>query len=151
MSFIISYSVYSNELETYRAFYYGVCLNEIDIHDFSSFLELRAGNNDVVEEAYHSMIWFLWADYYVNPIKKWKCFNQGREGLEKLIAKHTENIELRFLRLTIQENVPDFLEYNSNKKEDKEFVYRKLQDISDTDLRDKIINYLCYRNMTQIK
>ena len=151
MSFVISYNTFSNELEQYRSLYYGVCLNETDIHDFSNFLELHSKNDDEVKKGYQAVIWFLWADYHWSPVKKWKCFSKGKDSLDELISANRDNVELRFLRLTIQDNSPKILGYNSNIEKDKDFIYSKLDEISDVDLKDRIVNYLRHNSMIKIE
>lgn len=52
-------------------------------------------------------------------IKKGRYFSSGREILEETIAKDPTNIELIFLRYTIQYNVPSILGYKGNLEEDR--------------------------------
>ena len=48
--------------------------------------------------------------------------------IERVIAKYPDDIELRFLRLTIQNNAPSFLNYSDNTKEDKDKIIKGLVD-----------------------
>ena len=152
MSLLISHTAFSKDaISNCRNYYYGVCLSEVSIKDFDSYLQLHKGSENESIKGYQSVIWFLWADYYINPIKKWKCFTIGIEKLDQLIESHKDNAELRFLRLTIQENTPKFLGYNENIKEDKQFIYNQLSEIVDKDLYQRIVSYLCYNGMAKIK
>ncbi len=152
LSLVISHNVYSKDaISICRDYYYGVCLNEESIHDFDSYLTLHKERADVAVEGYRAVIWFLWADYYVNPIKKWKCFNKGKDRLEELIGENRNNVELRFLRLTIQDNLPDFLGYNSNINDDKDFIYHQISSIVDKDLYGRIVLYLRFNGMAKIE
>jgi len=138
MCLLISHSIYSNETAiNFRDYYYGVCLDETSIQEFDTYLSLYKDSKDPTVNGYQSVIWFLWADYYVNPLKKWKYYSKGVIKLDQLIESYPDNLELRFLRLTIQENVPKFLGYNKNLKEDKEFIYKNLTNILDKDLKKK--------------
>ena len=64
--------------------------------------------------------------------------------MEQAVIEEPENIEIRFLRYTIQTNIPDFLNYD-NLKEDRQFILENLtlQDflVVDNDLKQRIINY----------
>jgi len=152
LGLLISHNVYSNEnAVNFREYYYAVCLDQNSVQEFDSYLELYKDSKDVTVKGYQSIIWFLWADFYLNPIRKWKCFNKGIEKLDQLIESHSDNLELRFLRLTIQDNVPNFLGYNANLKEDKEFIHNNLSKILDEDLQERITYYLSYNNITNIK
>jgi hypothetical protein len=152
MSLLISHKAFSKDvISNCRDYYYGVCLSEVSIKEFDSYLKLHKDSDDESINGYKSIIWFLWADYYVNPIKKWKCFARGIDKLDQLIDTYAENPELRFLRLTIQGNVPDFLGYNGNIEEDKEFINNHLSKITDKDLYERIVSYLCHNSMVKIK
>jgi len=150
MGLIISYSAFSNNTAiNCRKYYYSVCLKEIRVEDFQDYLDLHQETDDIIIQGYQTIIWFLWADYFINPIQKWKCFNKGKSMLEELINENPENIELRFLRLTIQDNLPFFLGYHQNKTKDRIFVFNQANNIPDKDLSTRIINYLCYNSMAK--
>ena len=48
------------------------------------------------------------------PTKKLSLFIEGKNLLENAIAKHPKNVEMKLLRLMIQENAPRFLGYSDN-------------------------------------
>ena len=64
----------------------------------------------------------IWANHVFNPIAKWSTFKKGKNNLENAIQMDADNIELRWLRLSIQSNIPGFLNYNDHIKEDKYFI-----------------------------
>ncbi len=74
-------------------------------------------------------------------IKK-EYFNKGKELLEFIISKNPKNIELRFIRLTIQEKTPKFLKYKEYISEDKRFIYNHLKSVTDRDLKDYIKEFV---------
>src|ERR1700759_1441265 len=53
------------------------------------------------------------AKHAFSPISKWRLFSKGKDILETAIARDTTSAELRFLRLSIQDNCPWFLGYRS--------------------------------------
>lgn len=53
---------------------------------------------------------------------KSKKFKEGATLIEYAIAKEPNAIEIRMIRLSIQENVPKVVNYRGNKKEDKQFI-----------------------------
>lgn len=53
---------------------------------------------------------------------KSKKFKEGATLIEYAIAKEPNAIEIRMIRLSIQENVPKIVNYRGNKKEDKQFI-----------------------------
>ncbi len=59
------------------------------------------------------------------PWNKLKQFNKGREQIEKAVKLNPENYEIRFIRFTVQSNIPGILDYN-NLDEDKKFILKSL-------------------------
>lgn len=148
---IIAFNVHGNESTiSFRTYYYEVCLQKTPVEEFETFLELHEDRKDLTIEAYRSAICFLWSDYYFNPVKKWNCFIKGKTSMEQLIQRNPNNIEIRFLRLTIQENIPDFLGYNSDTKEDRQFISENINEITDNDLHNRIVSYLHNNKLSKI-
>lgn len=77
---------------------------------------------------------FLMAKYSINPLSKYNYFKKGKSQLEAAIKKDGENVELRFLRWMIQENIPRFLGYNKHIQSDKSFVLSRYQSTGDQEL-----------------
>lgn len=72
---------------------------------------------------------------------KISALKTGTEKLETAIEKKPNNVELLFLRLTIQLNLPRFLGYNDDIESDKLFVldnYKSAPPI----LKSRIINFI---------
>jgi len=72
--------------------------------------------------AYLGSLQTIWANHVFSPISKLKTFNKGKKNIEQAIKKEPDNVELRFIRLSVQKNAPTFLEYHSNIKEDIQFI-----------------------------
>lgn len=53
---------------------------------------------------------------------KSKKFKEGSSLIEYAVANEPNSIEIRMIRLSIQENVPKVVHYSGNKKEDKKFL-----------------------------
>lgn len=64
----------------------------------------------------------IWANHVFSPLSKLSTFNKGKKNIERAIKKEPDNAEYRFIRLSIQKNVPSILGYKSNIKEDTEFL-----------------------------
>jgi hypothetical protein len=57
-----------------------------------------------------------------NPFTKLSYFNKGRSALERAVAQDPTSVELRYLRFTVQTNVPALLNYRSKLNEDKKIL-----------------------------
>ena len=71
---------------------------------------------------------------------KLELFKQGKSLLEKEIEDSPTNIEYRFIRLSIQEHIPEILNYNNNIMEDKKIIVLKYTTL-DKELQTIIMNY----------
>lgn len=98
--------------------------------------------NNSTYKGYYGAGKIFMAKHYLNPYSKLKTFNEGKEILESAINSDSMNVELRFLRLSIQNNSPTFLGYMKNIEEDKTYLSRCLPSIKDEQLKTIITNYL---------
>jgi hypothetical protein len=81
------------------------------------------------------------AAHAFNPLTKLKYFNTGKKILESAILIDNNNIELRYLRYTLQEHSPSLLAYKSNMQEDKIFLMQNISEKlkqSDSDLFERV-------------
>ncbi|MBJ2173084.1 hypothetical protein JBL43_02465 [Aureibaculum sp. A20] len=77
---------------------------------------------------------------------KKEYFKKGAAMLETVIANNTNNIELRLIRLSVQENSPKILKYKTNIDEDKTFIYSQLPHIRNAALKKHIRGYVSHSN-----
>ncbi len=74
-------------------------------------------------------------------INKMSNFNKGKDLLEQAIRARPSELELHFLRLTIQYNLPGFLGYKSDIDGDKKFVLDHFSEAG-PNLKERITNYV---------
>lgn len=84
----------------------------------------------------------LMAKHAFNPFSKLSYFKKGKLMLKSAINADQTNVELRFLRYTIQTNVPGFLNYNSDKNLDRTFISQSLPKLKDQELKKIISEFL---------
>ncbi|MBI35146.1 MAG: hypothetical protein CMP67_07270 [Flavobacteriales bacterium] len=143
----ISLSFSSNDLYKVRELYFKVSLEEEELETFENYLNKKIKTSNPEIEGYKCVLWFLKAKEYYNPYKKYEAFSEGKKQLELLITKNPNSIELRFLRLTIQDNLPGFLGYDDNITEDNKFIKKNIKSLkNDLDLIKRINAYLAQRN-----
>lgn len=80
----------------------------------------------------------IWANHANNPVSKLRAFNQGKEQIERAIKQDPRNPELRFIRLSIQQNAPFFLGYRSKIEEDRAWIEARKQDITSSIVKQNI-------------
>lgn len=64
----------------------------------------------------------IWANHVLSPIAKLKTFKEGKKLIDEAVERESNNIEIRFIRLSVQKNAPAFLGYKSHVEEDEEFI-----------------------------
>ena len=107
-------------------------------------------------KGYMATMLFLKSRIYKFPFKKMSFFNRGKTLLEESIDENPSNLELRYLRYSIQNKAPDFLGYNNWVMQDLEFIKNNIDQIqisnnikviilknillyNDVNLQDKVI------------
>lgn len=87
-------------------------------------------DNSATHMAYLGGVQTIWANHVFSPISKLNTFKEGKKNIEQAIKKEPDNVELRFIRLSVQKNAPSFLGYKSNINEDTEFIKKNRNQIS---------------------
>ena len=64
--------------------------------------------------------------------EKISTFKEGSKLIESAVASESNNIEIRLIRLSIQENVPGIVNYKKNIKEDVTFILKHFKEQSTT-------------------
>ena len=83
--------------------------------------------NTPISNAYKGAYTMMKAKYVNSPFKKYAYFNEGKALIEKAIEQAPNNVEIRYLRVTLQVNLPKFLNYYENINNDIDFVLTNLK------------------------
>lgn len=108
-------------LDEIRANYTKVVSDKELCHKMISDLQKTRGKSGV-HQAYLGGLQTIWASHVFSPISKLNTFKEGKKNIEQAIENEPKNVELRFIRLSVQKNAPSFLGYKSNIKEDTTFI-----------------------------
>ncbi len=85
----------------------------------------------------------MMAQFSWNPYTKLAQVNKSFDFFEKAIKEDSQNAEIRFLRFSVQHNVPDFLRKNREFEEDKDILVENFDTANfDTEFREFVVNYL---------
>ncbi len=86
------------------------------------------------------------AECVFSPFTKLSRFKEGKAMIEQAIKSDPNNLEARFLRLSVQLSAPSFLDYNSDIETDRSLIVKGLtanpNSLSDADFTSKVIDYL---------
>jgi len=125
-----------------RLLYQNAAIEKNNCEKLFTLLKSCQENENVVLLGYKACVTMVMAKYTHNPFKKLSFFNEGKNLLESIISRNQHNIELRYLRLTIQTNIPSFLKYNSAVNDDITYISNSQSKISDNQLKQMISFYL---------
>lgn len=93
---------------------------------------------NAVEKGYYGAYLAIWANHVWNPMDKLSTFKKGKSELENAIKEDPNNVELRFLRLSIQSNIPGILNYKQNIKSDLAFIKDHKNEIKSNQLLNMV-------------
>ena len=91
-----------------------------------------------IENAYLGVFHMMKCRFTLNPISKISLFSLGRDLLEQSIKNDPKNLEIRFLRYSIQKNIPKILLYSQHISTDEKFIFDKISLSKDKELNDYI-------------
>lgn len=111
----------SSDLSELRKLYPKAADNKENAETFFT-KSAQINSADPIIVGYKGVSFTLKAKYEKELAKKKSSFKKGAEMLEESIQKAPENIELRALRMSVQENAPKILNYNKNLEEDKKII-----------------------------
>ena len=142
-SFLPANSSVQDELGKLRSLYNFAAENKTKAKELLTIAESRSATNTLFK-GYQGAAKILMANHASYPLQKWNLFKEGKKILESAISEDRRNIELRYLRLTIQTNVPDFLGYSGDIDQDKIFLKKEIDQLADKELKQIINNYFIF-------
>jgi hypothetical protein len=119
--FLLSFSN-TPEITEIRKLYSSVVISESNAKEFASKLANIEKDDNKTLVAYKGASIVILSRYKKEIQEKSKNFKEGAKMVEFAVASDSNNIEIRMIRLSIQEKAPKIVNYNKNKKEDKEFL-----------------------------
>ena len=97
---------------------------------------------DEVQLAYLGGFQTMWANHVSNPITKLNSFNKGKNHIDSAAKLAPDNLEVIFIRYSVQKNSPGFLGYKHHLAEDRIFLTENLSKIPSPTLRRMVENVL---------
>jgi len=139
--FLFSVLGFSQDLETIRA-QYPKAKDSSEITD-QLYEELSEVPEDqVVLSAYKGAVSALKADFAKGVGKKINFIKEGANLLDNAVAAEPDNVEVRYLRLTVQENAPAIVGYHGNIDDDKEVIKKNYSAIKSDSLKTVIKGFV---------
>lgn len=110
------------DLASIRKMYSDVAKSEANAKEFTTKLAGISNNDDKILVAYKAASILVDSKFEKKLGEKIERFKEGAKLLEATIKSDPSNIEMRMIRLSVQEDVPGITGYKKNIKEDKKFI-----------------------------
>jgi hypothetical protein len=112
----------NQELPEIRKIYPNAANSEITAKELAAKLTNITFESDKTLIAYKGASITMVSKFSKNLSEKITKFKEGVKWIEFAVANDPNNIEIRFIRLSIQENVPGITKYKKNISEDAAFI-----------------------------
>ena len=130
-----------SELSEIRKMYPNVAVSETSIKDFQDKLSDVTIESNKVLVAYKGASIVMFTKYIKKMPEKKSNFKEGVKWIESAVKSKPDNIEIRMIRLGVQENTPKIAKYNTHIQEDKKFIIVHYNDESGS-FKDYIKNFI---------
>lgn len=134
------------DISEVRQLYKEADLSEQNATNLFDKLESITISDDKVLLAYKGAVTSMTAKYEKGIKQKKDVFKNGVSLVELAVASEEDNIEIRFVRLSVQQNSPKFLNYNKEIEEDKKFILHYFNQISSSKLKAYMKDYILHSN-----
>ena len=138
----------ANDIAFVRTLFFQATKSKTQTEIMFNYLKKIKTNNNPVLKGYYGITHMLLAKHGLNLFARLNNFNKGKEILEQAIAQDRSSVELRFLRLSVQLNVPSFLNYSSSIETDRKLITEKFPYLNDADLKTKIKEFYISKKMS---
>ncbi len=125
-----------------RELYYKAAMSKKSWKQLSKLLSPVDTKSPAVLVCYRGVSDMMEAKYLVSPWSKLKSFRSGKRLIEEAVRRDNKNPEIRFLRYSVQTNLPSFLDYKDDIASDRLFLIANVGKIKDKVLKNNIIQYL---------
>lgn len=133
----------SQSIENVRKAFHEAVLKPEVSRDFHAYM-LKSQNSSPTIRAYRAVSEAMLAQVLWNPFSKLSQVKKYQREMEIAIKESASSIEIRFLRLAIEYNLPSFLGMSQHIEEDLDMILRNLSSVSSMNLDPGYSQYIYY-------
>tara|TARA_B100001142_G_scaffold281834_1_gene293822 strand:- start:8168 stop:8626 length:459 start_codon:yes stop_codon:yes gene_type:complete len=139
---LLNFLSYNSDLSKIRELYLNASRSESNCDQLGAKLNTLDVKSSVLLKGYKGCFYFIKCKFINSPSKKLIFFNKGKRLIESAIKEDPTSVELKFLRFSIQKNLPKFLLYNKNIEKDLNFVNENIASVKNKESQKFIITSL---------
>ena len=141
--FFFLYTGSGQSLEAIRKEFHKAVLDPEESDTFYGYL-LNVQSADPTIKAYKAVSEAMLAQVLWNPFSKFSQVRKYSRQMEMAVMEDTENLEIRFLRLAIEYNLPRFLGMSSHLYEDRDMILENIIAVDSYNLDPAFCHYILY-------
>ncbi len=134
-------SSYSQSLLEVRKGFHDAVMEPKLTKEFNKYLK-QSNITTATINAYRAASEAMMARVVWNPISKLSQVVKYAELMEEAVNSDEDNIEIRFLRLSIEYNIPKFLGMSKHLEQDTDMIVKNLSDVQNMDLDPSYGRYI---------
>jgi hypothetical protein len=134
------FSYANGNIKEIRIAYKNAIKSKENVHKFIDLIN-NCQEKNITLEGYKVAAKILEAKYIKDKEKRKIVFKTSTEKLDNLIQNNPNHFELCLIRLSIQENTPKFLKYQSNINTDKAILIEKYKN-QEENLKDYFLEFV---------
>jgi len=134
----------SPDLSKVRVDYINAFQNKENAMDLHNELAEVVKSDAKTLVAYKGAVTTLMAKFSKSTKDKKSLFKEGATLIEYAVAEDPNNIEIRCIRIGVQENTPKVVKYYKNISEDKQFLLEHYKEITSNKLKDYIRGFIMH-------
>jgi len=139
---VLFFNIQSIDLNSIRDGYKKAAQDKTKVSSLNTQLASVTKNDKPILVAYKGAGIALKGRYAKKIKDKKQFFAEGVSLVEYALKKAPNNIELRFIRLGIQENTPKLLKYKGKIIEDKDYILSRFKAVKSSKLKKHIKDYV---------
>ncbi len=100
--------------------------SEADSKSADKLKDLTASQSNALVKAYHGVSYAFLAKHGSNPLSKLSNLKKGLNIMNLAVKQDAKDVEVRFLRYSVESNIPGFVSFENHTATDKKFINENL-------------------------
>lgn len=131
------------DIQEIRKSFHLALLDQTKVESFHNFMKEQSDDNPTVV-AYKAMSEALMSQKAWNPIEKFVYIQNYQETMNGAIQSDAMNLEIRFLRFSVEYYIPTWLGFSKNIEKDTDFINRNSNKVNELMFDINYIRYISY-------
>jgi len=143
----VSMVLFSPSLSKVRKDYVNAVNNKEATVELNRELAEIDKSDDKILVAYKGAVLTLMAKFAKTTKERKSFFKEGVLLIDYAVSEKPKNVEIRCVRLGVQENSPKITGYRKNKEEDKNFILTHYKEIASKDVKSFVKGFVMQSKM----